>query len=120
MKSVITPILVAALAFSTSSVANDFCTYDQQNIEIGETITIVDPFLVNKAINYYLAKGVDQEAAEKRARSSDWTVFVLECQEQIHFKSSHGDAKAASMLSKGSPVLIPLDHQKEWIDTLLQ
>ena len=120
MKSVFTPILVSALAFSASSVASDFCTYDQQKIEIGETITILDPFLVNEAIDFYLAKGVDHETAEKRAKSSDWTVFVLECQEQIHFKSSHGDDKAASMLSKGSPVLIPLDHQKEWIDTLLQ
>ncbi|MEZ8733707.1 hypothetical protein [Vibrio sp. 10N.239.312.D08] len=112
------PIISLSFLVGSQAVAAE-CMYGDQVVPVGQEIAILDPFLVNEATQYYMDKGYSKESAKKIATNSDWTVIVLECQVQYHYQVPQSNEKAAAMLMQGKPALIPVDHQRKFVEVLL-
>ncbi|CAH1598836.1 exported hypothetical protein [Vibrio jasicida] len=108
------------LAISTCTYAADHCLFGNEKIELGASITVRDRYLVAKSSAFFVKEGLSKEEAYHRANSSDWTAVVLVCQKQYHLTHTVSSDKPLSMLRQGSAVLIPIDHQKEWVEGLIQ
>lgn len=117
----ISNFLSMALLLTASSVhaSQDSCEYDGKRIEVGDDISIHDPFLLQRIQTYYLEQGMTPEQAEAISFQSDWTVYVLECKRQYIYSGVNDSKIGASMLKQGSPVLMPTEHQEEWIQDIL-
>lgn len=114
-----TPIIALSLLFGAQCVADE-CMYGDQAVPVGQTVTILDPYLVNEATQYYISKGSSKASAVEMAKSSDWTVIVLECLSQYHYQAPQSNDKAAAMIIKGKPVLVPVEHQRAFVEGLMK
>lgn len=114
-----TVVISSLFAISANVSAGEHCQFGAEKIAVGSSITIRDPFLVKESADYYISRGATSEDAYEMANSSDWTVVVLECQKEYLFNESVNIDKPLSTIKQGNPVLVPIDHQKEWVDELI-
>ncbi|ELH0870624.1 hypothetical protein Q9888_002743 [Vibrio cholerae] len=123
MKKYILTLIVCFLPLFTYAGVKEqkkTCFFDNNELQVGETISIKDPILESRATLAYRKQGYTQEQIDEILRTEDWTTYVLVCTNTFVSSSNHttDSSNVAAMLEYGDPALVPLHHQVDWIDKL--
>lgn len=111
--------LLCVFSLLISSLSYASCHFNDQSIEIGDTITFLDPVLVAQATQYYRDQGSSETSARQLAETSDWTVIVLECVHSFVPAAQLSASQVGGMIDASMDVLVSIDHQREFLANAL-
>ncbi|MFL7013666.1 hypothetical protein [Enterovibrio norvegicus] len=117
MKKPLSILILTTMLFSPYLHAKG-CKFGEQQITIGETISLADPYLQDEALGHYLLKGYSSKDSIEMSKKSDWTHLVLKCMNSFVQSNNASESEPFGMVEYGEPVLVPLSHQVEWVDEL--
>ena len=110
-------LLITLIAISSSSKATE-CSINGKHLIVGETIYVEDPALVKEAVDYLKAKKYSEKSIEEYLASADWVGYVLRCTTVYNVNKSRNKLHVGDVLIKSGAVLVPVEHQREWIDSI--
>ncbi|MDF9399058.1 hypothetical protein [Vibrio sp. 1180_3] len=102
-----------------------YCEFGNRRVELGEYVSHVDPVIVEETRARMLAAGKSESDIEESLKYSDWTVIHLECVRSYTQNTNYSPEQAlktnqkAAMLKESNYVLVPLKHQSQWLESMM-
>lgn len=118
-------LFVSSTVLAQESVTDIPCRFGEIIVPLGETVSTVDEVLVQQYRQGMKQTGnYSDEEIEKELKSNEWVAIHLICVRSYISNTDFNQEKAlvdnerAAFISVGPSVLVPLDHQIRWIETM--
>lgn len=97
-------LAVVAMLSSSEVLSGEGCTWDNRPVEVGDSVWVVDPFLVDSMKKRLQKVGLSPEEISREIKHNDWVGYRVECQYSVALNKS--PEQKAGVIRMASPVMV--------------